>query len=155
APEPCRPVAQRGAGARQHRRLGGPARLAGRPGRRRTGARGGGLGHRAHPGALTPRRSSMSAANQVRRVAGWSLVGALVLAVVGRALEKYVPAPFWGGLLIAFGEAALVGGLADWFAVRALFAHPFGIPFPHTALIPRNRGRIVREICQLVQHEWL
>src|SRR5262249_6785063 len=50
---------------------------------------------------------------------------------------------------------ALVGGLADWFAVRALFVHPFGIPFPHTALIPRNRHRIISEISDLVQHEWL
>ncbi len=97
----------------------------------------------------------MSAGNRVGSWAGWSLVGALALAVLGRAIERLMPAPFWGGLLVAFGEAALVGGLADWFAVRALFAHPFGIPFPHTALIPRNRLRIVREICQLVENEWL
>jgi uncharacterized membrane-anchored protein YjiN (DUF445 family) len=57
---------------------------------------------------------------------------------------------------VAFAEAALIGGLADWFAVRALFEHPLGIRiFPHTALIPRNRHRIVREIRNLVQHEWL
>src|SRR5262249_7620362 len=43
----------------------------------------------------------------------------------------------------------------DWFAVRALFAHPFGIPFPHSALIPRNRRRIVAEIRGLVENEWL
>jgi uncharacterized membrane-anchored protein YjiN (DUF445 family) len=97
----------------------------------------------------------MSAANQVGRLAGWSLVGALALAVLARLLERFAPIPFWGGLLSAFAEAALVGGLADWFAVRALFAHPFGVPFPHTALIPRNRERIVREVCELVQHEWL
>src|SRR5436190_23438832 len=97
----------------------------------------------------------MTAGHQVGRVAGWSLVVALGLAMVGKLLEKLGPAPFWGGLLFAFGEAALVGGLADWFAVRALFAHPFGIPFPHTALIPRNRRRIVREIRELVQNEWL
>src|ERR1700683_4589226 len=97
----------------------------------------------------------MSAASSVRRIAGWSLVGALALAVLGKLLEHLVPAPFWGGLLVAFAEAALVGGLADWFAVRALFAHPFGVPFPHTALIPRNRLRIVREVGQLVQNEWL
>ena len=57
--------------------------------------------------------------------------------------------------MLAFAEAALVGGLADWFAVRALFVHPFGIPFPHTALIPRNRPRIVAKIRELVQNEWL
>src|SRR5579864_5325971 len=58
-------------------------------------------------------------------------------------------------LLLALGLAALVGGLADWFAVRALFAHPLGLPFPHTAIIPRNRRRITQEIRELVLKEWL
>jgi uncharacterized membrane-anchored protein YjiN (DUF445 family) len=97
----------------------------------------------------------MPEGNRVGRWAAWSLVGALALAILGRTVERLGPAPFWGGLLAAFGEAALVGGLADWFAVRALFAHPFGIPFPHTAIIPRNRPRIVREVRQLVEQEWL
>src|SRR5271165_4898104 len=88
-------------------------------------------------------------------MARWALVAALALAVFGKVLVQTGIAPFWGGLFLAFGEAALVGGLADWFAVRALFVHPFGIPFPHTALIPRNRQRIVQEIRQLVQNEWL
>jgi uncharacterized membrane-anchored protein YjiN (DUF445 family) len=97
----------------------------------------------------------MAALNRVDRWARWSLLGALALAVCGKALDLSGRAPFWSGLLFTFGEAALVGGLADWFAVRALFAHPFGIPFPHTALIPRNRRRIVRQIRELVQNEWL
>jgi uncharacterized membrane-anchored protein YjiN (DUF445 family) len=42
----------------------------------------------------------------------------------------------------AFAEAAMVGGLADWFAVTALFRHPLGLPIPHTAIIPRNKDRI-------------
>src|SRR6266699_3371301 len=83
----------------------------------------------------------MSARKRVDRWAKASLLAALALAVAG--------------LLLAFGEAALVGGLADWFAVRALFAHPFGIPFPHSALIPRNRRRIVAEVRSLVENEWL
>jgi uncharacterized membrane-anchored protein YjiN (DUF445 family) len=97
----------------------------------------------------------MASANRVDRWARWSLLLALALAVLGKVLDRPGLAPFWGGLLFAFGEAALVGGLADWFAVKALFAHPFGIPFPHTAIIPRNRHRIVREVRELVQHEWL
>jgi uncharacterized membrane-anchored protein YjiN (DUF445 family) len=92
---------------------------------------------------------------RIDRLARLALVAALGLAIFGRVLAQSGLTPFWGGLLLAFGEAALVGGLADWFAVRALFAHPFGIPFPHTALIPRNRRRIVQEISNLVQHEWL
>src|SRR5258708_3610015 len=96
----------------------------------------------------------MSAFNRVDRWAKGSLLLALALAVLGLLLRNR-GAPFIGGLLLAFGEAALVGGLADWFAVRALFAHPFGIPFPHSALIPRNRRRIVAEIRGLVENEWL
>jgi uncharacterized membrane-anchored protein YjiN (DUF445 family) len=92
-------------------------------------------------------------ASRTDRWARNSLLLALLVAIGGAVLGHR--APFWGGLLFAFGEAALVGGLADWFAVRALFAHPFGIPFPHTAIIPRNRSRIIREIRQLVLHEWL
>jgi uncharacterized membrane-anchored protein YjiN (DUF445 family) len=91
----------------------------------------------------------------VGRWALTSLLGALTLAIAGMVLQHAGFAPFWTGLLVAFAEAALVGGLADWFAVRALFVHPFGIPFPHTALIPRNRTRIVAAIRDLVQHEWL
>src|SRR5438477_3110611 len=96
----------------------------------------------------------MGVPNPTERWARMSLVIALGLAVLGKVCE-HTFAPFWGGLVFAFGEAALVGGLADWFAVRALFVHPFGIPFPHTAIIPRNRLRIVREIRTLVEHEWL
>ena len=46
------------------------------------------------------------------------------------------------GFVKAFAEAAMVGGLADWFAVTALFRHPLGLPIPHTAIIPRNKDRI-------------
>jgi uncharacterized membrane-anchored protein YjiN (DUF445 family) len=96
---------------------------------------------------------------QHQRVGSWAvgmLLFALVLVTAGSILEHARVSPFWGGLIRAFGEAALIGGLADWFAVRALFAHPLGIRiFPHTALIPRNRARITREISNLVQNEWL
>jgi uncharacterized membrane-anchored protein YjiN (DUF445 family) len=97
----------------------------------------------------------MGTPNRIDRWAKGSLLAALVVALAGLTLRDSKAAPFWGGLLLAFGEAALVGGLADWFAVRALFVHPFGIPFPHTALVPRNRKRIIAEISHLVQHEWL
>jgi uncharacterized membrane-anchored protein YjiN (DUF445 family) len=94
-----------------------------------------------------------------KRVGSWataSLLLALGLVLFGLTLSRTGITPFWGGLLMAFGEAALVGGLADWFAVRALFTHPLGITiFPHTALIPRNRRRIVQEICNLVETQWL
>ena len=101
--------------------------------------------------------SQAAAPRRTERMAQASLLIALALAVAGRVLKHFESAPWAvaGGLLEAFGEAALVGGLADWFAVRALFAHPFGIPFPHTAIIPNNRRRIVSEIRALVEEHWL
>jgi len=45
---------------------------------------------------------------------------------------------WWGGWILAIAEAGIVGGLADWFAVTALFRRPLGLPIPHTALIPTN-----------------
>jgi uncharacterized membrane-anchored protein YjiN (DUF445 family) len=62
-----------------------------------------------------------------------------VVFVVARELDSYHPA--WG-FVRAFAEAAMVGGLADWFAVTALFRHPLGLPIPHTAIVPRNKDRI-------------
>jgi uncharacterized membrane-anchored protein YjiN (DUF445 family) len=55
----------------------------------------------------------------------------------------------------AFAEAALVGALADWFAVTALFRHPLGLPIPHTAIIPRNKSRIGRSLGLFVQRNFL
>jgi uncharacterized membrane-anchored protein YjiN (DUF445 family) len=97
----------------------------------------------------------MAPRERIGRIAVASLGLALALVFAGKAIEFTHVAPFLGGLVAAFGEAALVGGLADWFAVRALFAHPFGIPFPHTAIIPRNRKRLTAEIRKLVVNEWL
>jgi uncharacterized membrane-anchored protein YjiN (DUF445 family) len=52
-------------------------------------------------------------------------------------------------------EAGLVGGLADWFAVTALFRHPMGIPIPHTSLLLRNRDKIVRSLISALENELL
>ncbi|MDL2352073.1 MAG: DUF445 domain-containing protein [Pseudomonadota bacterium] len=62
--------------------------------------------------------------------------------------------PGWGYLL-AFSEAAMVGGLADWFAVTALFRHPLGIPIPHTAIIPENKDRIADTMAAFLQENFL
>ncbi|MBI3784324.1 MAG: DUF445 domain-containing protein [Deltaproteobacteria bacterium] len=61
----------------------------------------------------------------------------------------------WLDLAIAGFDAAMVGGLADWFAVTALFRHPLGLPIPHTAIIPMRRAKIVEGIVSMVQDEWL
>jgi uncharacterized membrane-anchored protein YjiN (DUF445 family) len=55
----------------------------------------------------------------------------------------------------AFAEAAMIGALADWFAVTALFRHPFGIPIPHTAIVPRNKARIGRSLGFFIQKNFL
>src|SRR5262245_2258362 len=63
----------------------------------------------------------------------------VLLAAAGLAVAAFpFRATWWGGFLLAVAEAGVVGGLADWFAVTALFRHPLDIPIPHTALIPAN-----------------
>ncbi|HWI84914.1 MAG TPA: DUF445 domain-containing protein [Sphingomonas sp.] len=62
--------------------------------------------------------------------------------------------PFWG-YVRAFAEAAMVGGLADWFAVTALFRHPLGLPIPHTAIIPRNKDRIGDSLASFLRSNFL
>jgi uncharacterized membrane-anchored protein YjiN (DUF445 family) len=62
--------------------------------------------------------------------------------------------PVWG-FVQAFSEAAMVGGLADWFAVTALFRHPLGLPIPHTAIVPRNKDRIGDTLAQFLRDNFL
>ena len=64
------------------------------------------------------------------------------------------PHPVWG-YAIAFTEAAMVGGLADWFAVTALFRHPLGLPIPHTAIIPSNKDRIADTMAGFLRANFL
>jgi len=59
------------------------------------------------------------------------------------------------GYVEAFAEAAMVGALADWFAVTALFRHPLGLPIPHTAIIPRRKDQIGQSLGQFVQDNFL
>ena len=60
----------------------------------------------------------------------------------------------WGWLR-AFAEAGMVGGLADWFAVTALFRHPLGLPIPHTALVPANKDRIALSMGSFLRGNFL
>jgi len=82
--------------------------------------------------------------------------GLLVLmAVVFLVSRQLVPLhPGWG-FVRAFAEAAMVGGLADWFAVTALFRHPLGLPIPHTAIVPRNKDRIGTQLAQFLRDNFL
>ena len=79
-----------------------------------------------------------------------------LLALTGAFIAFQYRETFWGGLLFAVCGSALVGALADWFAVVALFRHPLGLKFiPHTAIIPNNRARIIEGIAAIVEKDWL
>ena len=90
--------------------------------------------------------------------AGMKLIatGLLVLMAItfftARAYEPAYPALGW---IKAFAEAAMVGGLADWFAVTALFRHPLGLPIPHTAIIPKNKDRIGDTLANFIRTNFL
>ena len=87
-----------------------------------------------------------------RAIATGMLLAMGAIFVVTRMVE----APgFWLQLLEAGTEAALVGGLADWFAVTALFRRPLGLPIPHTALVPRNKDRIGEGLAAFVERNFL
>src|SRR3954454_24161169 len=82
---------------------------------------------------------------------GLLVVMAAVFAVT-RAFEPQYP---WLAYVKSFAEAAMVGGLADWFAVTALFRHPLGLPIPHTAIIPRNKDRIGEALANFIRENFL
>ncbi|MBU2340037.1 MAG: DUF445 domain-containing protein [Alphaproteobacteria bacterium] len=82
---------------------------------------------------------------------GMLAVMAVIFVVSGRFLELH---PAWG-YVHAFAEAAMVGGLADWFAVTALFRRPLGLPIPHTAIIPENKDRIADTMAQFLRENFL
>ncbi len=86
-----------------------------------------------------------------RRATGLLLVAAGVY-VAARLAESSHPGL---GYVRAFCEAAMVGGLADWFAVTALFRHPLGVPLPHTAIIPANKDRIGEALGRFVERNFL
>jgi uncharacterized membrane-anchored protein YjiN (DUF445 family) len=90
--------------------------------------------------------------DRMKRRATGLLVGASVLFAITLVLERQFP---WLGFVRATAEAAMVGGLADWFAITALFRHPMGIPIPHTAIIPSRKDRIGRSLGGFVQNNFL
>jgi uncharacterized membrane-anchored protein YjiN (DUF445 family) len=79
----------------------------------------------------------------------------LVMAGVFIASRAFEPQYLWLGYVKSFAEAAMVGGLADWFAVTALFRHPLGLPIPHTAIIPRNKDRIGEALATFLKENFL
>lgn len=87
-----------------------------------------------------------------RRAAGTLLLVMAALYVVARSYRHLWP---WLEWVKAFAEAGMVGGLADWFAVTAIFRHPLGLPIPHTAVVPREKDRIGQALAQFVRGNFL
>lgn len=86
-----------------------------------------------------------------KKIASYSLI----IMGLGYLITIWFEGPVWGELLHGGFEAGLVGGLADWFAVTALFRHPLGLPIPRTALIPNNRKRITNALVSMLKNDWL
>ncbi|MES2533995.1 MAG: DUF445 domain-containing protein [Pseudomonadota bacterium] len=88
----------------------------------------------------------------MKRIALGLLCAAALLYAVASVLAARHPA--WG-YVAAFAEAAMVGAIADWFAVVALFRHPLGLPIPHTAIIPANKDRIGAKLAGFIVDNFL
>jgi uncharacterized membrane-anchored protein YjiN (DUF445 family) len=98
------------------------------------------------------RSAAHQSARPMRVLATAMLAGMAALFVATTGLEAQHPV--WG-FVRAFAEAGLVGGIADWFAVTALFRHPMGIPIPHTAIVPRNKDRIGDALASFLKDNFL
>ena len=98
------------------------------------------------PTPETPDAAARRALATHRRFASGLLVGMAGLTLATFAL----PPGYAASLLQAAGKAGFVGGIADWFAVTALFRHPLGLPIPHTAIIPRQKARLGRALGRFV-----
>jgi uncharacterized membrane-anchored protein YjiN (DUF445 family) len=102
--------------------------------------------------ALSRFNPAQPGAQGMKAVATGLLVVMAAVFAISRALE---PAYSFLGYVKSFAEAAMVGGLADWFAVTALFRHPLGLPIPHTAIIPRNKDRIGETLASFIRENFL
>ncbi len=97
----------------------------------------------------------ISRAAELRRIkflATLVLAGCVGVLVVAKIFERNYPAL---GYLAAFAEAATIGGLADWYAVVALFRRPLGLPIPHTAIIQQNQHRIAEKLGEFIEVHFL
>ncbi len=79
----------------------------------------------------------------------------VIMGAVFVAASFLEPRHSWLGYIRATAEASLVGGIADWFAITALFRHPLNLPIPHTAIIPSRKDRIGRSLGNFVQNNFL
>jgi uncharacterized membrane-anchored protein YjiN (DUF445 family) len=94
----------------------------------------------------------LAALRRVKFIATAALVLCVCVFAGATLLEDRYPAM---AFVAAFAEAAAIGGLADWYAVVALFRHPLGLPIPHTAIIPENQNRIADNLGRFIEVNFL
>ncbi|RWO34971.1 MAG: DUF445 domain-containing protein [Mesorhizobium sp.] len=96
--------------------------------------------------------AKLSALRRTKFVATAALALCVLIFAVAKSFEGHHP---WLGFVAAFAEAATIGGLADWYAVVALFRRPLGLPIPHTAIIPENQNRIADNLGRFIEANFL
>jgi uncharacterized membrane-anchored protein YjiN (DUF445 family) len=103
------------------------------------------------------RFSGEEAAKRValRRTKALAIAALVLCAAVLVAAKLFEAGRPWLGFVAAFAEAAIIGGLADWYAVVALFRRPLGLPIPHTAIIPANQERIADNLGRFIEVNFL
>lgn len=89
---------------------------------------------------------------RIKTLATLVLAGCVVVLIIAKVMERVHPG---FGFLAAFAEAATIGGLADWYAVVALFRRPLGLPIPHTAIIQQNQHRIAEKLGEFIEVHFL
>ena len=100
----------------------------------------------------TPAERRPLSLGTMRLIAGGLLIVMSALYFV--AVSQHGQGVAWG-YVRSFAEAAMIGGLADWFAVTAIFRRPLGLPIPHTAVIPRSKTRIADALGDFVAVNFL
>src|SRR3954453_20478875 len=112
----------------------------------------------AQPPSATTLQPPPDAAERQQRLDRMKLTATGLLAVMAAVfaaclvLEPRYP---WLAYVRATSEAAMVGWIADWFAITALFLHPLGVKIPYTAIIPARKDRIGRTLVNFVEHNFL
>lgn len=96
-------------------------------------------------------RDKRSTLRRNKAIAGGLMIGAGILFVIARCQRG---SGYWEWVA-AFSEAAMIGALADWFAVVALFRHPLGVPIPHTAIVPNKKNAIADSLAEFIRDKFL
>lgn len=100
----------------------------------------------------TPEQERLAALNRIKMLATLVLLGCFLALILFKILEVHYPSL---AIVTAFAEAATIGGIADWYAVVAIFKRPLNLPFPHTAIIPNNQPRIADNLGRFIENNFL